>query len=299
MGDPEGEATGALLQGRVAVAWGELASARRYFQRSLAINEEIADQIGIRWSLGAVALSAGMSGDAPAAAEAAARIETDLVEPAGLFEADLVQRGRAWAALADGDPPRARDLLAQAASSARGLGQIVPAWQLDHDLLRMGGQPAQSLTTAKGTSWADTAALHARGLLANDPVQLTEAAQRWATLGFHVEAAETTAAAVDAFRRVGLNRRATALIPQYESLRASVPEARTPGLLRPAEQAVALTRREREIADLAIQNLTSAAIAQRLVLSRRTVENHLQRIYTKLGVSSRKELERALRGSYE
>ena len=57
----------------------------------------MADQIGIRWSHGAVALSARMSGDAPAAAEAAARIETDLVEPAGLFEADLVQRGRAWA----------------------------------------------------------------------------------------------------------------------------------------------------------------------------------------------------------
>ena len=299
MGDPEGEATGALLQGRVAVAWGELASARRYFQRSLAINEEIADQIGIRWSLGGVALSAGMSGDATAAAEAAARIESDLVEPAGLFEADLVQRGLAWAALANGDPPTARDLLAHAAVWARGLGQTVPAWQLDHDLLRMGGQPPQWLTEATGTAWADTAALHARGVLASDPEQLSEAAQRWAALGFRVEAAETTAAAVDAFRRVGSNRRATALIQQYESLRASVLEVRTPGLLRPAEQAVALTRREREIADLAIQNLTSAEIAQRLVLSRRTVENHLQRIYTKLGVSNRKELERALRGSYE
>jgi DNA-binding CsgD family transcriptional regulator/tetratricopeptide (TPR) repeat protein len=297
LGDPEGEATGALLRGRVAVGQGDLPAARRFFDRALAINEELTDHIGIRWSLGGVALVAGMRGDQATASGAAARLQADTVQPAGLFEPELVQRGLAWAALADGHPTRARELLAAAAREARRLGQIVPAWQLDHDAMRIGGPPAEALLTAAGTPWAEAAALHAHGLTDNNPEQLASAAQRWSDLGFLVEAAETTAAAVDALRHAGANRRATALIARFEELRDACGEARTPGLLRPVEHAVPLTRREKEIADLAIQNLTSATIAERLVLSRRTVENHLQRVYTKLGVSSRAELEESLRGS--
>ena len=51
-----------------------------------------------------------------------------------------------------------------------------------------------------------------------------------------------------------------------------------------------LTDREREIAQLAARGLTSRAIAEQLVVSTRTVENHLQRVYMKLGVSGRSEL---------
>ena len=45
---------------------------------------------------------------------------------------------------------------------------------------------------------------------------------------------------------------------------------------------------------LAARGLTSAEIAQRLVLSKRTVENHLQQGYAKLGVASRAELQSVL-----
>ena len=41
---------------------------------------------------------------------------------------------------------------------------------------------------------------------------------------------------------------------------------------------------------LAAGGLTSPEIAERLVLSVRTVENHLQRGYDKLGVANRSEL---------
>ena len=46
---------------------------------------------------------------------------------------------------------------------------------------------------------------------------------------------------------------------------------------------------------LAAGGLTSAVIAEQLVLSIRTVENHLQRAYDKLGVASRSELGAVLR----
>jgi DNA-binding NarL/FixJ family response regulator len=55
-----------------------------------------------------------------------------------------------------------------------------------------------------------------------------------------------------------------------------------------------LSSREREIARLAVEGLTNRAIADKLVLSKRTVENHLQRVYTKLGVSSRVDLGNAM-----
>lgn len=50
-----------------------------------------------------------------------------------------------------------------------------------------------------------------------------------------------------------------------------------------------LTPREIEVLRLLAQGLDNATIAQRLVLTKRTVQNHISIIYAKLGVSSRTE----------
>jgi predicted ATPase/DNA-binding CsgD family transcriptional regulator len=52
----------------------------------------------------------------------------------------------------------------------------------------------------------------------------------------------------------------------------------------------ALTRREREIADLVADGLGNREIAERLYLSKRTVDSHMEHIFTKLGFTSRTQL---------
>jgi DNA-binding CsgD family transcriptional regulator len=64
--------------------------------------------------------------------------------------------------------------------------------------------------------------------------------------------------------------------------------------LRTAADGAELTAREDEIARLAASGLTNQDIAKRLLISVRTVENHLHRVFRKLGVESRAELARAL-----
>jgi DNA-binding CsgD family transcriptional regulator len=55
-----------------------------------------------------------------------------------------------------------------------------------------------------------------------------------------------------------------------------------------------LTAQEAQVARLAREGLTNPEIGARLYLSRRTVEWHLRKVFTKLGISSRRELHAAL-----
>ena len=66
---------------------------------------------------------------------------------------------------------------------------------------------------------------------------------------------------------------------------------------RTADTHEALTPQEAQIAHLAHDGLTNPEIGEQLFLSHRTVEWHLGKVFTKLGISSRRELTKALRGS--
>ncbi len=64
---------------------------------------------------------------------------------------------------------------------------------------------------------------------------------------------------------------------------------------RTAETESELTAQEAHIARLAVEGRANAEIGARLFISVRTVEWHLHKVFTRLGIGSRRELSQALR----
>lgn len=144
------------------------------------------------------------------------------------------------------------------------------------------GRWAEALLTLS-TAWE-----HADG----DALMATAASLEEA--GFANLAREAYARASTVLEQSGERRRARQAVAQRERCDHELGERFREGRFIAAAPAVHLTRREQDIVELAVQGLTDREIAQRLMVSVRTVEGHLYRTYVKLGVRSRDELESAL-----
>ena len=171
------------------------------------------------------------------------------------------------------------------------------AWLL-HDIARL-GDPASVVdrleelaTECEGPLVAAYAA-HARAAAAGHAGGLADAADSFEAIGCMLIAAEAANEAAQAHQSAGNGRSAAALRSRALALAERCEGARTPALASRVMVAP-LTRRERDIAELAAAGESSKVIADRLYLSVRTVNNHLQNVYSKLGVSSRRQLVDAL-----
>lgn len=131
----------------------------------------------------------------------------------------------------------------------------------------------------------------------DDLTRAEQAAERGGAAGYLAEARHHLAIALLERDARGDVDRATALA---EASRRTVHALGLHALV-PASKAVAeriaargpttvLSPREEQIAALVAQGLTNPQIAERLVISRRTAQNHVQHILTKLGFTSRSQI---------
>lgn len=102
-----------------------------------------------------------------------------------------------------------------------------------------------------------------------------------------VAAAEATAA-LDAYRSLGARRDADAAAALLRRL--GVPT-------RAGAKGGELTERESQVLALLAAGLSNGEIGERLYLSRKTVEHHVSRVFTKLGVRNRTEAARHVAGT--
>lgn len=203
---------------------------------------------------------------------------------------------RAWLAAADGDSATARELLLGEAAAMTASGHVFLAGTFLLHLARLGGAdaaapPLAQLAADTGSPLVALQSAHASAEAGHDRAGLEAVGGEWAARGAHLLAAEAFASAARAARASGEQRLAVSLQARSDE-EASLCEGAATPLLRFTEELTPLTRREREIAALAAEGASSKDIAARLFLSTRTVDNHLQSVYGKLGISGRHELAR-------
>jgi DNA-binding CsgD family transcriptional regulator len=253
-------------------------------------------QLGCLATLAQAAALAGNLETAGQALDAVARARPRLPTEEG-----WIMLGQAWFLASRGELTSARLAAREAAAAYRRVSQLsleAIAW---HDLARL-GDPAGAPRLGEIAQSAEDSliphlAAHACALRSRQGVELDEASRRLEQLGMTLLAAEAACEAAVAYQREGSSGASRAARARARYLAARCEGASSPALQLP-ELPDPLTPREREIAALAARGLTSAAIAKRLYVSVRTVDNHLQQIYSKLDVHNRQQLAPVL-GSVE
>jgi ATP/maltotriose-dependent transcriptional regulator MalT len=250
-------------------------------------------------SLGSLlVLALALAGKPEEARQAIAVIDAmDIVPPEWSRCDDLI--ARAWVEVAEGALDRARTQLLEAADHGESRGDLLGAATALHDVARLGrpqdvGARLAALAERCEGSLIEARAQHARALAEHDTQVLAQLAERFAAMGAHLLAAEAVVDLVRHLSESGRLRDEAAARQRASLLRERCGIAETPAL-QSVDTRSLLTPAEYETAVLAAAGRSNQEIADELVLSVRTVGNRLQRVYEKLGISRRTDLDGLLR----
>jgi DNA-binding CsgD family transcriptional regulator len=304
-GDPLGQAWTSATLATVHLGVGDLAAAEVHAVEAARLFAALYSHSGRRWglansgqqwSLASWLAVATQRGDRRRAAEVATRLAAlpPLTQPRSL-DMDIV-RAWAWHDLVTGAPTAALERLTVAARSWHADGATLPVLLAAHALFRLRHRRAAADLLDLIDIPSDWPLGDAVGRLvtATHPQHLLTVADTLRGLGFRLYAAEAYGLAASARVPAGtdLARRCARAAATAAALAAEC-GARTP-LLDHVGTVPRLTPRQRQIAALAADGYSNRDLASRLGISERTVENHLHRVYTKLGVSRRAALRPVL-----
>jgi DNA-binding NarL/FixJ family response regulator len=285
-------AVAVAITGVAALARGDLPLAQQQLRAAIANIEPRHDRTGgLYWFWLAYTEALARAGQAAAAAEALEKVE-QYHHPAFVFVESNRLLVSAWVAAAHGRISEATALAGQAAEFASAHGQFAREVMSLQASVQFGDRSRvdrlTELSDQVGGTRAAIVARWAAALAAGDGDALLRASEDLEEMGDRIAAADAAAQAAIAFgnnnlrgSRLTAGGRATRMITEC-------------GAVTPATMAAAaslpLSDREREIATMASRGLSNKQIAELLVMSVRTVEGHVYRACTRLGVKNRSEL---------
>ena len=285
-----------LMAGEASLALGRGADALRHFETALhdGMRELFRGQVAMAWA--GIAMSRALLGDVEGARTALSRSDGE-TSRIGLYDLNVCV-ARATVMAASGEHGSACIELQRGVEIGVLGGNVIgEAWLL-HELCRLGLFASATERLDELANGCDNELVHARAahgaaLTADNALGLMAVAETFLKLGAVILAAEAAMQASASFQRSGDPRRSNASALRSVSMVegtdiALLPNASSSSTLTP------LTAREREIAYLASQGSSNKEISELLFLSTRTVENHLSKVFVKLGVSSRQGLQSAL-----
>ncbi|MEQ1700701.1 MAG: LuxR C-terminal-related transcriptional regulator [Ilumatobacteraceae bacterium] len=291
----QARAWAAMLAGQSAELAGAVAAAARFLAEAERLWASVDVQGFATWCGAGLARAQVEHGAAEEAAETVARLR-HYVRPGMTLNEHLVHIAEAWVATARGDRAAAAEALERAVERTTAGGQWTNLAETWHEAARLdlldllpGFEEWRRPTGALAATRYDMVAARRAG----DAAELEAVSRRFEAAGSVLYAAEAAAAAAGTHRRAGAHKDAIRLDGSAGALLSRAGGASVP-LLASRSSSGPLSSRETEIAELAASGLANRQIAERLIVSERTVENHLYRIFIKLGISGRDELAAAL-----
>jgi DNA-binding NarL/FixJ family response regulator len=274
---------------------GRFADARRWLAEA-QLHQEEHDPIGfLAITSGLQAWGAACTRDRAAAKAALERCRdvSSGSDPHGVQRRAL-QIATASVSLAHGEAAQARRILIDAAAEHRGLPLY--AARFLYEAMRA-GEPSSEVAPAliELSNRCDARlpaarAAHARHLASRDARALLETANRFHEIGARLYASEAAADAAQLFVEQGRQDSARRAAARSRELFVAGQGRPFPVIEGVDIDPIELTPRESELVELARVGLANGEIAERLGLSKRTVESHIYHAMQKLAISDRREL---------
>jgi len=290
-----GRAISDILLAHVLMARGRVGEASGLLYQSAAALAET----GYSWGpLAMIQLvtALGQLGDHERAARELPRAQAVHGMRSAMYAPEL-ELARAWTLAAARDMPEAIEAARRAATVAEEAGQLGIALLALHDAVRLGdnriADTVERIGAGLGGALPPLVITHARCLAGRDAAGLDEVADALAAHHRTLAAADAAAQATVLHAAAGHHGAELKSRNKAAQWAAECGSPSTPAL----EQALTplpLTGSERKVARLVSEGLSNRAIADRLSVSVRTVEGHIYRACTKLGLADRASLATAI-----